>query len=127
MTDTDDKIRRVYDNMDKRLGDFAAQNRDGFDELKSIVKDTNREIINTRLEVVAIKTSINALATKTQVLEQIATVKDWIGEKMQEHVEKKHRSKPPLASINPRLRMMGALIGAVVALTGAIVALTQLL
>ena len=131
MTDTDDKIQRISESTERRISDLYRQNRDDFAELKGIVKDTNTEIVNTRLEVVAIKASIEGLATKTQLMESISTVKDWSAEQLKQHdidhMIAKHKSKAPPPDSKSRVKTVVALVSAIVALTVVIVALAKLL
>jgi len=127
MTDTDPKMKAFTESAERRISDLQRQTREDFRELKSLVKDTHAKVDNTMLEVVAIKTQINSLATQKQLLETMGTVRDFCVEKikdnMDEHLVSKHPRSNDSRGWGPK--QIAALVGAIVALSGALAAVVQ--
>lgn len=132
MTDTDPKIRAIGDSAERRITEIQQQTVRDFGEIKGLIKDVHAKVDNTMLEVVAIKTKVEGLATKTQLIETIGIVKDYcvaeLEKGMDRHNREKHKSLPPRISNGGRVssKTVAALVAAIAALSGAIIALVEI-
>ena len=134
MTRTDDSIKFFTDSTERRIQDLYHQNREDFADLRGLMKDTNARIMDTQLEVAAINVRVDSLATKTQLVETIGQVHDWCLAQMDDHLLRKHKSKPPPRdSLLPRdsngklYKLLGKVAAGLAALTMAVWGLVSLL
>ena len=137
MPDTDQKIKMFTESAERRLQDLQRENKNdlasihkGITAITGDIGAIRADVANTKLEVVAIKSDIKNLATKTQLVETIGTVKDWCVEKMQDdmdrHKAEKHKSLPPMANGNKAMiKIITALVGGIVALAGCLTAIVK--
>jgi len=130
----DESIKFFTDSTERRIQDLYHQNRQDFADLRGLVKDSNARIMDTQLEVAAIKTKIGSLCTETQLVETVGQIHAWAIDQMTGHLRDKHKSKPPPRdSLLPRdsngklYKLLGKIAAGLAALTMAVWGLVSLL